>query len=166
MAADQMQFAVGDLVEIRDTDVPVIRHFAGRRAVIVGHSRGKNMARLCWSGDGHMLLDDEYLSLLERDRIDILPIWREQEKADYERESDLDYIFSMGQRVLVRPNQANIDALARCIYPVDLAPSTEAYHQWMRAVDILRAAHRYLLRGDKEGWLKACEEVKSRPVSQ
>ncbi len=102
------------------------------------------------------------LTLLEADRQDLLQAWEDEEATEALEKGSLDRIFSHGDEVLKGTHGATVAALAQCCGLTDLwGPHGEGITYMTRSMNVMQQAKPYLAAGDKEGWLKHAEELKS-----
>lgn len=104
--------------------------------------------------------NESQLTLIERDRKDILDIWNRQEKELSKKQSNLDWIFSNGEYVLTHASGATITALAGCFGLTNLWGNRgEGFTYYENAVMTLILAKPFLENKDKDGWVKYCKTM-------
>ena len=114
----------------------------------------KGVGRVSW-------YKEHQLTLIESGKLELLANWEEEEKLDDEKKSDLDWIFANGNNVLDKGYGASISSLADCLGITDLWGGTgEGVVYFSNARAVLNMATPFILSGDKEGWLKHCDEFK------
>jgi len=114
----------------------------------------KDQGRVSW-------YEEHQLTLIEANRHDLLQQWEDEALKATEQQSDLDWIFAHGTEILESASGSTLSALALCLGVTDLWGNRgEGFVYHMNAQKILMMARRYLIAGDKDGWLKWCESVK------
>ena len=98
--------------------------------------------------------NEQQLELIERNRLDLLQQWENEEEKEKKLHSDLDWIFANGNDVLHEASGATIGALATCLGVSNLWGSHgEGFVYYQNAMAILSLAKPFLESGDKTGWL-------------
>ena len=100
--------------------------------------------------------EHDELSLIERGRVDLLGEWEQSLEATHNKESDLDWIFDNGQRVLEMASGSSIEALAVSMGVKDSlwGSSGEGLDYYSNAMRVLLVAKPYLETRNKDGWLE------------
>lgn len=97
----------------------------------------------------------DQLTLIEIGRTDLLEEWIREIETDDALKSDLDWIFSHGNEVIANPKQASLQALATSISCNNLwGENGEGITYAINAQAVLMIAYPFLIKGDKQGWLK------------
>ncbi len=165
------KFAKGDLIQIAKDLGPCMRHFtADCRGIVVGtyaqQYGGNNIKAYTIYLEGHgevSWYEEHQLTLLEAGRSDLLQTWRDEAARAEEQESDPDWIFSNGEAILKKASNATVEKLAAMLGITNLWGSHgEGATYYMNAIRILEVASPFLKTGDRAGFEKFCEEVKSR----
>lgn len=106
--------------------------------------------------------DDEYLTLIEAGRVDLLDAWRHERDEARRLHSDLDWVFAHGAEVLEKRGPgASIQALANGFGLTNLwGRNGEGITWFNNAMTTLALAEPFLRSGDKVGWLRFCEELR------
>ena len=108
---------------------------------------------------------EEQLTLIEKNRIDLLKKWESEADAESKLKSDLDWIFANGKHVLENTHGSSISALAECFGLTNLWGSHgEGFVYYQNAMQTLLMAKPYLEKNDKIGWLTFCKELKDKCV--
>ena len=139
-----------------------------REAIVIGSyadqygGASRNTYTLHLKGDsgGSSWYDEPYLTLIERDRTDLLRQWKAEAEIERQQKSDLDWIFANGQGVVDSPSGHSVQALAACFGLTDLWGSRgEGITYYRNSQTTMVIARPYLLAGDKVGWLGLCREM-------
>ena len=103
------------------------------------------------------------LSLIEKDRKDLLKEWEDTKNAEIELKSDIDWIFSHGKEVIESPHGSSIQRLADCFGLTNLWGSRgEGVTYYSNAIATMKMAFPYLESGDKVGWIDHCNKLKQQ----
>ena len=177
----KQQFNHGDLVMIAKDLGSSMSHFtADKRAIVIGSYKDQfgsssqyNEYTLYIEGEGEVSwYYERQLTLIERNQLGLLEQWKTEREADRKVKSDLDWVFSHGEEVLKEGWPASIGALAACLGITDLwCGSGEGWVYYENSIAVLGYAAPWLKIGDKDGWLKACQEWKEtqqlkKPIAQ
>ena len=164
------KFHKGDLVHVAKDLGPMMSHFkADVDAVVIGSYADKFGGDNTKSYTLHLKRSGEcswykehQLSLIERNRMDILEQWEAEEDAERKLKSDIDWIFEHGGEVLESAHGASVQALASCFGLDNLwGSSGEGFVWYKNAMKTMAVAKPFLEKGDKKGWLELCEEIKA-----
>jgi hypothetical protein len=160
-------FKMGDLVKIAKDLVPAMSHFdADCEAIVIGSYADQyggdnhNSYTLYLKGGGKTSwYDGEQLTLIEANQTSKLKAWEEEVEAERKQKSDLDWIFSHGDEVLMGPHGATVQALANCFGLTNLwGDRGEGITYSYNTAYTMALAEPYLKNSDKAGWLEACEK--------
>lgn len=164
------KFCKGDYVRVAKDLGPCMSHFtADCDAIVIGSYKdryGGNDTKsytLHLKGRGETSWYEEWqLTLIERNRNDLLEQWEKEEEEEDNLHSNLDWIFANGQSVLHGATGATIGALANCIGVSNLWGSHgEGFVYYQNAMAILHLAKPFLESGDKSGWISFSENVRT-----
>jgi len=164
------KFHKGDLVHVAKNLGPCMSHFTlDVDAIVIGSysdqfgGGGTSSYTLHLKGPGKSSWYEEHqLSLIEHNRIDILEQWEAEEKAERDMKSDLNWIFAHGPEVLESTHGATVQALASCFGIDNLWGSRGEGFVWhQNAMQTMIIAKPFLEKGDKDGWLQLCKEIKA-----
>lgn len=105
--------------------------------------------------------EHDELSLIERGRADLLKEWEQALEATHGKESDLDWIFDNGKRVLKRASGSSVEALADSMGVAGsmCGSNGEGLTYYLNAIQVLLIAKPYLETGNKDGWLEMVGEI-------
>ena len=164
----EQQFSKGDYVKVAKDLGPGMSHFTSDCEAIVigsyadqygGEDRESYTIHIKNKGEVSWYYGSQ-LKLIESSRIDLLKTWEEEEAAEVEEKSSLDWIFSHGADVLAKPHGATISALAKCFTEKSLwGDHGEGIVYYENSMVVLISAMPFLMNNDKAGWLDACEKV-------
>ena len=102
--------------------------------------------------------DDDDMTLVERNRADILQVWEAEEEAERAQKADIDWIFANGEEVIKRTHGASAATLAAAFGLTDLwGKHGEGITFYSNVAGTMNFAGPFLLAGDKEGYLAACK---------
>lgn len=155
----------GDLVRISKDLGPSMSHFTSDCDAIVMYTYdekygGGNVDSYCLHLKGRGQVSwyfESQLTLIEKNRNDLLKKWEDEENAESEMKGNLDWIFSHGDEVLAGPHFATVATLAKCFGLTNLWGSRgEGITYFLNAMGTLAMAEPFLKAGDKEGWLNHC----------
>ena len=163
----KQKYKNGDLVRIADDLGPTMRHFRSSADAIILYSYNDKFG--CGDTDNYALhikdsgfhawYKEHQLTLIEKNRLDLLDEWEREEKEYEEKVSDLDWIFENGSDVLKGAHGSSIQALAECLGVGNLWGSHgEGIDYYFNSIKVLSIAEPFLREGDKAGWLKFCED--------
>jgi len=111
----------------------------------------------------HSWYYESQLTLIAIRQIELLEQWVAEKQKVEDQQSDLDWIFANGKTVLESASGATVGALAKCLGVTNLwGPRGEGFTYYTNSRRVMNIAERYLRTGDKEGWLKLCEDVKAQ----
>lgn len=162
------KFKKGDLVRVAKNLGPFMSHFTSDcDAIVLGSYKdqygGSDLEdtidyTIYTKKDGESSwYEENQLTLIEHNRIDLLKLWKEEKKKENKLHSDLDWIFANGESVLNHPTNATIEALGSCAGLNNLWGSHgEGYVYYQNAITILHFAKPFLESCDKSGWLTFC----------
>jgi len=177
--ADQ-KFHKGDWVRVADDLGPSMSHFPSSiDAVVIGSyadqygggDSGRDHYSLHLKGRGHSSwYYDNHLTLIERNRPDVLAEWEAAEEVERKRVSDLTWIFAQPfkdiEDVLTKALPGpSVVALAACLgFTVDdlWGSRGEGLTYYERSLRVLAMAAPFLVAHDEAGWLGACAEFKAK----
>jgi hypothetical protein len=154
----------GDLVHVVKDLGACMSHFTSDCDAIVmytykeqygGDSQQEKSYCIHIKGKGETSWYEEHqLELIERNRLELLQQWENEEEKERKLHSDLDWIFANGNDVLHGASGATIDALGTCLGVSNLWGSHgEGFVYYQNATAILSLAKPFLESGDKTGWL-------------
>jgi len=156
-------FHKGDLVHVTKDMPSYMSHFTGDTDAIVigsyadqyGGSDTKDYTLHLKSGGQCSWYEENQLTLIEANRIDLLETWEQERDAEIEQKSDLDWIFENGPEVAESPHGASLQALADSLGLGSLWGSRgEGITYYTRSMQILEIASPYLIAKDRVGWAK------------
>lgn len=163
----KQKFKKYDLVKIDDNLGDSMSHFtSGCEAIVIGSYADEyggddtNSYTLYLKSEGECSwYYEEQLTLIERNRKDLLDEWKNEDKTEDAMHSDLDWIFSNGPQVLNGATSSTIESLAACLGVNNLYGSNgEGFVYYMNSIKILSASAPYLIGCDKQGWLDFCNK--------
>lgn len=165
------KYKKGDHVRVAKELGSMMSHFnADCEAIIIGSYKdqygGDDTKSYTIHIKGHgevSWYEEDQLTLIEKNRLDLLKLWEDEEKEEEKQKSDLDWIFSNTESVFNHLHNATVYALAECLgFSVDdlWGPHGEGYVFFKNAHMVLNLAKPFLTASDKDGWLKFCEELK------
>ena len=166
MTEKMQKFNKGDHVQLAKDLGRNMTHFQSDCEAIVMHTYdekfgGDDIDSYCVyiKGGGETSWYKEHqLSLIEKNRIDLLDQWKSERKQEDEMKSDLDWIFDNGKDVLECADEATISALAKCFGMTNLWGSHgEGSTYFINAMATLEVSKPFLEAGDKDGWLNYCK---------
>jgi hypothetical protein len=169
--ANMQKFHNGDLVHVTKDLGPHMAHFTSDiDAVVIGSyadqfgGNNRKSYTLHLKGRGQSSWYEEHqLSLIERNRLDILEQWEAEEEAECKMKSDLDWIFEHGAEVIKLAHGASVQALASCFGLDNLWGNRgEGFVWYDNAIQTMVIAKPFLEKGDKDGWLELCKEIKAK----
>ena len=165
----QQKFNKGDYVQVAKDLGPYMPHFQNDcKAIVIGSyadqyggsNDGSYTIYIKGSGETSWY-DEPQLTLIERNRIGLLEEWKVEANKKYKTQSNLDWIFENGPDMLVNAKGASIQALANCFGLTNLWGNRgEGITWYTNASHTMQLAAPFLLKKDKEGWLKYCEQIK------
>lgn len=166
------KFKNGDYVRVVKDLGRCMSHFTADCDAIVIHSykdkyggndRQANEYCIHIKGQGETSwYSEEQLTLIEKNRIDLLKIWKKEEKEEKRLHSDLDWIFANGKSVLHSASGATIKTLADCVGVGNLwGPHGEGFVYYQNAMAILHLAKPFLESNDKAGWIAFAENERT-----
>lgn len=160
------KFNKNDLVMVTSDNITVK---AGTMCIILGsyndlypgYGGSSNSYSVFREGLGEMAwMYDSEMELVERNRPDILEKFKSEYKADVDKKSNLDWIFSNGNEVLEKNYGASIQALANCFGMTNLWGRSGEGVEWIEnARKTMEFAYPFLLIGDKEMYLEFCKKL-------
>lgn len=159
---NKQKFQKGDLVHIAADLGASMSHFtADVDAIVIGSyadQYGGNNTKdytLHLKSKGQVSWYYEtQLTLLERNRLDLLHEWEFERQAEISTKSDLDWIFEHGKEVLKSPIGASVQALADALQLGSLwGERGEGVTYYTRSLQVLALAEPYLHNNDKAGFL-------------
>lgn len=168
---NMQKFKKGDLVKIAKDLGSSMSHFTNDCEAIVmgsyadkfGGPDTKSYTLFLENGGECAWYEEHQLTLIESDRMDLLDKWENEQKAERELKSNLDWIFENGKEVSKNPHGASIEALASCFGLTNLwGPNGEGFEYYNNAINTMGIANSFLISGDKDGWLKFADELKRR----
>jgi len=163
-------FKLFDLVHIKKDLPKSMSHFEkDKDAIILEVSRGggcgtaydvfiKGRGECAWYYDDNLVL-------IEHDKRDLLREWKKAMAVREKRRSSLTWIFENGRKVYDNGYSASIITLAKRLgYTSDdlWGSHGEAMTFYVRGRKVLELAKPFLLTGDKDMFLKFCEDYKNR----
>jgi len=114
----------------------------------------KDYGRISW-------FYETLLTLIEKNRIDLLEKWEFDKNEEVKTKSNLDWIFENSEEVIKNPMGCSIESLANCLGLTNLWGSKgEGITYYINAQMTLLIAKPFLEKKDKEGWLEYCEKIK------
>lgn len=166
------KFRMGDLVQVADDLGPMMSHFtSGRRAIVMGsyndkYGGGNIESYSLWlEGRGECSWYYEWqLTLIEKNRCDLLEEWQKECDDKKRIESDLDWIFQNGPKFIedggVPGN--SIAAIAACLGCTNMWGSNgEGINYYNNSRAAFLHAKPFLETGDRNGWDAYCELFKA-----
>jgi hypothetical protein len=159
----KQEFHKGDHVRVADDLGPSMSHFQkGCEAIVIGsyadqyggsstdsytiHIKGGGQCSWYYA---------QQLTLIERNRSDLLKQWEDELEALHKQRSDLDWIFANGPEVLEKGYGSSVEALGNCVGIADLWGSHgEGMSYYVNSLAVLGAAEPFLRTKDKTGWLE------------
>ncbi len=173
----EQKFKRGDVVHIAKDLGPSMAHFENDREAIIMGSYRDQYGGLNKIDDYTVMFIDtgSSCSWYHTHQLTFIRHGGEDEihdinKARHERDnqqSDLDWIFSNGTKVLGCPSSASIEALALCLGVTNLWGSRgEGITYSINSMRVMALAEPFLKTGDKESWLEFCKgiEVKQQAL--
>lgn len=169
----KQQFQQGDLVHVAKDLGRTMSHFANDiDAIVIGSyadqysGNDRNSYTLHIKGRGKSSwYYGEQLTLIERNRIDLLKQWEREKIEEAHRHANLDWIFENGHEVLKRASGATVRSLADCVGVGDLWGSHgEGMAYYENSLRVLHVAKPFLLSKDKAGWLDFSKKFKLSTV--
>ena len=166
------QFHKGDLVHVAKDLGPSMAHFtADIDAIVIGSyadQYGGSSAHchstytLFLKGHGQSSwYDASQLTLLERDRLDLLEQWERDKEAEVKQASDLDWLFENCSDP-TKIHGASVEALGRTLGMNNLWGSRGEGFVWMEnAFAIMSVAAPFLIAKNKAGWLEFAAKVRT-----
>lgn len=165
----KQEFQKGDHVQVAKDLGPSMSHFTGDcEAIVIGSYRDQyggsdtNSYTLHLKGRGRTSwYYGQQLTLIERDRNDLLATW-EHEAAELEsRDSNLTWIFNNGALVMKRASGATVAALANHMGIVNLWGSRgEGITLYEMSHLVMQLARPYLWFCDEDGFLEMAHELR------
>ena len=164
------KFKKGDYVRVAKDLGPSMGHFpADCDAIVIGSYKDQyggsdtKSYTLSLKGNGeYSWYKERQLTLIKRNRLDLLKQWEKEAKEENDLHYDLDWIFSNGETVLHGASEATIRALANCIGVSNLWGSHgEGFVYYQNAMTILSLAKPFLESDDKAGWLAFAENART-----
>lgn len=102
--------------------------------------------------------DVDELTLIEKNRMDLLDKWEKEEKSEDEQKSDIDWIFENRKEVLENPHNATIERLGRDLGSMNLWGSRgEGIVYNRNARFVLKISEAFLKANKKNKWLEFCK---------
>ena len=159
----------GDHVMIAKDLGKCMRHFSSDcEAIVIGSYKDQyggddeKSYTVHIKGGGQSSWYEEWqLSLIEKNRVDLLEKWEKELKAEQAIQSNLDWIFENGQEVIEHWHGPSIATLAKCFGLKNLwGPRGEGITYFNNTMKTLDLSLPFLERSDKEGWLKFCKTIK------
>ena len=156
-------FQKGDLVRVTKDMPSHMSHFTSDIDAIVigsyadqyGGSDTKDYTLHLRGGGECSWYEENQLSLIERDRSDLLSVWQKEQDDEIAQKSNLDWIFENGPEVAESPHGASLQTLADSLGLGSLwGDRGEGITYYTRSMQILGIAIPYLQAKDKVGWLK------------
>lgn len=83
--------------------------------------------------------------------------WVKEIEADRLIKSDLDWIFENGEDVITNMYHQSIETLGRYLGISNLWQEGDYYSYYNNSKEIIRLSRQFLLSGNKDLWLKLCE---------
>jgi len=115
----------------------------------------KGSGRVSW-------YEEHQLKIIQPDRLDLLDSWEVEANQEADMKSDLDWIFNNGKEALEKTHGATVSALAECFGLTNLWGSNgEGINYYSNSMATIQMAKPFLESGDKQGWLKFCENIKT-----
>jgi hypothetical protein len=109
---------------------------------------------------------EHQLTLIRSGAHDLLAQWREEMNEFIAMQSNLDWIFSNGNDVLVSASAATCEALFACLTDSNMWGSSGEGFAWRKnALAALRMASPYLLNGKKQDWLEYCAKYRKSELA-
>lgn len=160
-----------DLVYISKDLGNSMRHFLSDRTAIVIGSYADKYGRdnddsytLYIQGNGEVSwYYASQLTLIEKNRIDLLEEWKLEIEQERKLKGDLDWVFANGNEVLAAAHGASIQALADCFGLTNLWGNGEGITYHVNAMNTLAMAKPYLENNDKAGWIAHCKNLPLDP---
>lgn len=162
----------GDLVRVAKDLGPSMSHFeADCNAIVVGSYADQYGGDSDHSRDSYTIYIEDHgqvswyygsqLTLVEKNRSDLLEKWRDIVEQARLKHSDLDWVFANGAEVIRSGYASSIQALADCFGLTDLwGRNGEGIRFYANAMETLALARPFLLAGDKAGWLARAETLR------
>lgn len=135
--------------------------FAGKTAVVIDDSEfGYG---LYFKNEGKVWpFPEAALKLIKHNQKNLLHQWENKAEEKKKIHSNLDWIFKNGEKILKEYHGHSMRALWNCIErSAPWGVSGEGYRYFLNIKTILKLARPFLLKHDKEGWLKFCEQHKN-----
>lgn len=165
------KFQVGDLVHIKKELPKCMSHFTSDKdAIVTGYSHNSCQTGNDWEHSYSLHIKglcevswyhNSNLDLMERNRLDLLKQWEEDQREETNLKSDLDWIFKNGEDVIKSPHGASIQTLAACFGLINLWGSHgEGFVYIQNSMVTLLLSTPYLKTGNKAGWIEMCEKIK------
>ena len=167
----KQKFQKGDLVQIAKDLGQNMSHFTSDCRAIVGYSYADKFGgdntdsyNLNFEGGGSSSwYYESQLTLIKKDQLSLLSQWEKRKEEEAAQKSDLDWIFNNGKKVLEKAHGSSIKALAECFGLIDLwGPHGEGITYYENASITLNLAKPFLVKNDKEGWIKFCSKLDLR----
>jgi hypothetical protein len=171
----RQKFRKNDLVRIKKDLGTHKSHFTNDRLAIVGYSYRERYGHgdsdtysIFIQGEGDVAWYDESdLILIERGRADLKKQWKADLQKEYEEKSNLDWIFKHGKEIAngTSLHGATIEALASCLHVDNLwGMHGEGIDYYFNALTVFEIAKPYLLKEDKEEWLRYCKKAQEESI--
>ena len=106
---------------------------------------------------------DHELTLIDKNRCDLLQLWKEKEDREYKQKYNLNWVFLHGKEVIAEMYSASIHSLANCLdLTVDdmWGSHGEGFVYMENTLRILELAAPFLEKNDKKGWVEFCKKTK------
>lgn len=171
----KQKFQKGDHVRVAKDLGSMMSHFPSDCEAIVigsyydqygGNEGNKKQYTIHLKGGGQTSWYYEHqLILIKAESLDLLKQWEKERDDDIKEKSDLDWIFSHGEECLKNPHGSTASALAKYLGVDNLWGSHgEGAVFYSNCYKVLAFAHDFLIKGDKDGYIKACEEWKAKNI--
>jgi len=165
------KFKINDLVHINKTLPEYMSHFdCDQDAIIIEYSHNKCQAGNDWEHSYSLFIKDvgevswyhdSNLTLIKNDQSELLHKWQNERDEDRKQKSDLDWIFNNGKLVIKNMYGSSMVALAKCFTDKSLwGERGEGIAYYHNSIIVISNAMPYLEKGDKNGWILFCENIK------
>ena len=168
------KFNKGDKVRVADDLGRSMSHFqSGVDAIVIGSYKDQFGGRNTKSYTIHIQgqgtcswYEEHQLTLIEKACYEELDEWEKYLENKGTIESDLGWIFDNGPQVAKSASGYSVQKLFNCVCDGSLWGSNgEGVNYYSNSYAIMHFARPFLEVGDLEGWLKFCEDNKSKGVS-
>ena len=165
----KQKFNKGDRIMIAKFLGSYMSHFANDCEAIVEYTYSEKFGgdnidsySLHIKGKGSSAWYEEHqLTLIEKDRPDLLALWEKQEQDEEILKSDIDWIFENSEDVIKNPHGASVQTLAKMLGCDNLWGSNgEGMTYFQNSMAVLSIANTFLELSDKQGFIEHCENLK------